>query len=107
MPEATIVRKALVYLTQGHRLLVFSHPFHPEAGLQVPGGTIEEGEDPADAARRELTEETGLGGFALQGLLGQADYAWQARIDRRFVFHATIAVPVAKTWRHFEANGRP
>lgn len=100
------VRKVLIYLTQGRRLLVFSHPFHPDAGLQVPGGTIEAGEDLREAATRELAEETGLAGFELGDLLGQADYSWRfanaARIDRRYFFHATIVGSVPETWRHYE-----
>ena len=33
---------------------------HPTAGLQIPSGTVEIGEMPEDAVRRELHEETGL-----------------------------------------------
>jgi hypothetical protein len=36
--------KVIAYITQGKRLLVFRHTQAPEAGIQVPGGTIEEPE---------------------------------------------------------------
>lgn len=38
-------------------LLVFRHP---DAGIQLPAGTIEPGEDPPAAVVREVEEETGL-----------------------------------------------
>jgi 8-oxo-dGTP pyrophosphatase MutT (NUDIX family) len=56
------VAKSFVYLTRGRGdLLVLAHPDHPEAGLQVPAGTIKKGETPEQAAARELVEETGIG----------------------------------------------
>ena len=45
----TLKQKALVYITWGDKLLVFSHPDFPEAGIQVPAGTIEPGEEPGAA----------------------------------------------------------
>ncbi|MBA2247495.1 MAG: NUDIX domain-containing protein, partial [Chloroflexia bacterium] len=64
----TIKRKAFAYITSGptsgptsgHRLLVFSHPLSPEAGIQVPAGTIDDGETPEEAVLREASQETGL-----------------------------------------------
>ena len=44
--------KVLAYVTRGDELLVFRHRDFPAAGLQVPAGAIEEGEDPQDAALR-------------------------------------------------------
>ncbi|MDQ7957204.1 MAG: NUDIX domain-containing protein [Pseudomonadota bacterium] len=40
------------------RLLVFDHP--GDGGTQLPKGTIEPGEHPEDAVRRELLEESGI-----------------------------------------------
>lgn len=55
-------RKAFAYitsLTTRNRLLVFSHPLSPEAGVQVPAGTMGDQESPEDAVLREAREETG------------------------------------------------
>lgn len=54
--------KALVYVTRGvDKLLVLEHSEEsPDAGVQVPAGGVEPGEDPARTAERELLEETGL-----------------------------------------------
>jgi 8-oxo-dGTP pyrophosphatase MutT (NUDIX family) len=41
----------------GHELLVFRHP---DAGIQLPAGSVEPGEAFAAAALREVEEETGL-----------------------------------------------
>jgi 8-oxo-dGTP pyrophosphatase MutT (NUDIX family) len=45
---------------------------HPHAGIQLPAGTMEEGETPEGAARREAAEETGLTGLELRRYLGDA-----------------------------------
>ena len=52
-------------------LLVFRHP---SAGVQLPAGSVELGEDPAAAALREVTEETGLTNIALNAFLGVRIY---------------------------------
>lgn len=54
--------KALIYLTRdAAELLVLEHTTeYTEAGVQVPAGGVEPGEQPAQTALRELAEETGL-----------------------------------------------
>ncbi len=54
-----VVHKACACLVDAHnRLLVFLHPV--DGGLQLPKGTVEPGESPQDAVRRELLEESGI-----------------------------------------------
>jgi ADP-ribose pyrophosphatase YjhB (NUDIX family) len=55
---------------EGDRLLVFEHLDFPEAGIQVPGGSVEPGERPKDAVLREVKEETGISNLKLVGKLG-------------------------------------
>jgi 8-oxo-dGTP pyrophosphatase MutT (NUDIX family) len=52
---------------QGRELLVFTHP---DAGIQVPAGTMEAGETPEIAVLREVSEETGLTAVRLVAYLG-------------------------------------
>lgn len=51
-------RVVLVHRTTG-RLLLQLHGWPHEPHWATPGGGVEDGETPRDAARRELTEETG------------------------------------------------
>lgn len=45
--------------------------YHPHAGIQLPAGTVEEGESAVVAAQREAREETGLTNLVWGGLLGE------------------------------------
>ncbi|WP_226577616.1 NUDIX hydrolase [Halobacillus litoralis] len=57
------VKKAYGYVVRYQsgepQVLVFRHPIK-EAGIQIPKGTVQAGEDPYDAVVREIKEETGL-----------------------------------------------
>lgn len=101
-----IKRKAFAYITYQQKLLVFSHPYEPEAGIQVPGGTIEEDESPEQAVLREAFEETGLTGLVLDGFLGEQerDMADSGReeIHHRYFYHLRYQGKPQVVWQHAE-----
>ncbi len=104
--------KVYAYITHANRLLVFRHVDFLEAGIQVPGGTLREGEATADGALREAQEETGLTKLTLGACLGETD--WVSR-DRDVTYHRTYYHLVcgdtpAERWRHDEmdpSDGNP
>lgn len=103
-----IKRKAFAYITHGERLLVFRHVEVPEAGIQVPAGTMRDGEDPAAAVLREAWEETGLAGLVLAGFLGEerrdrSDVGLD-EIHHRFFYHLRCSTTPPETWRHAEED---
>lgn len=51
----------------GSELLIFEHPY---AGMQIPAGTVELGEEPEDAVLRKAREETGLKKLSVVKKLG-------------------------------------
>ena len=101
------VKKVLAYITKGDELLVFRHRDFPEAGLQVPAGTIEIGERPRDAVLREVCEESGLTEVRVVCLLGQYLHNAapnRAEVHDRYVYHLEPTYPVSSTWLHYEAH---
>jgi 8-oxo-dGTP pyrophosphatase MutT (NUDIX family) len=105
------VRKVLAYVTrerEGMReLLVFAHRDYPEAGLQVPAGTVKEGEEIEVALLREVGEETGLAAWRVVRKLGVYDY-WNdsvGRCDERHVFHLTVTEDAPDCWEWVETDG--
>ena len=113
MPKA-ITNKVIAYITQGDKLLVFNHPLHPEAGIQVPAGTIKRGESPDKAVIREAREETGLHQLEIRSFLGVREQDWSlyglAEVHRRHFFHIECREETPSTWRHYEndpSDGSP
>ncbi len=111
-------RKAFAYITSlttsqttsltanGIRLLVFTHPRSPNPGIQVPAGTMRDGESPDDAVLREAREETGLTRLTLVGLLRRqlfdARPFGRDEIHDRWFFHLTCDEQTPARWRHGE-----
>ncbi len=102
MPD--IRRQAFAYITHGGRLLVFRHVDFPEAGIQVPAGTLEEGESPEEAALREAREETGLESLEVRAFLGQRDFAWKDLVFHRWFYHLACTSTPPERWHHDERH---
>jgi 8-oxo-dGTP diphosphatase len=104
----TLKHKVFAYITHGDRLLVFRHPLTPEAGIQVPAGTVEEGEAWEAAVLREAAEETGLPDLVLVGFLGEqirnlADFG-RDEVHHRHFYHLRCAGDPPATWTHYETD---
>ena len=105
-----VQRKVLAYITHAGRLLVFRQPESPEAGIQVPGGTVEADEDPAIAVLREAREETGVEDLTVAAFLGKTIRAFpnttpgypSGVVFHRFIYHLRCLGTPPATWRHFE-----
>jgi ADP-ribose pyrophosphatase YjhB (NUDIX family) len=101
-------RKVIAYITRGEKLLVFRHPHHPEAGIQIPAGTVNFDESLEDAVVREAQEETGLSRFEIHAFLGVQDQdltAWgKEEIHRRYFYHLIYDGQAPDTWQHYEID---
>ena len=68
------IHKVTAFITrerpEGRQILLFQHP---QAGVQIPAGTVDEGEDWQTAVIREATEETGLTQLTIHRYLGQIE----------------------------------
>lgn len=96
--------KVLAYITRersGRReVLVFDHRDFPEAGAQVPAGTVEPGEPVEQALWREIEEEAGLkpGQLRLAGKLAEhVEAEWD---NLRHVFHLEAVDTLPDAWTH-------
>jgi GrpB-like predicted nucleotidyltransferase (UPF0157 family)/8-oxo-dGTP pyrophosphatase MutT (NUDIX family) len=109
--DAEPVEKVIAYITRGSRLLVFSQPDFPEAGIQAPGGSVELRESLPQAVLREAQEETGLDGLEVLRFLGTNFYfSPDGRILRRNYFHLTTSKAPPEQWEHwedFQKGGEP
>jgi len=90
-----VIQKAYGYITRLHngkpQVLVFHHLI-PEAGIQIPKGTVRKDEGPEEAVMREMGEETGMSGLQLRKLV--AVDLWKADdgvLHERFFYELTVS----------------
>jgi 8-oxo-dGTP diphosphatase len=106
-------RKVLGYITKGEQpnweILVFEHKDNSAAGLQVPGGTIEDDELVSDALFREIEEETGINRdeLVLKGQVNKTRYYPENKdiVYERHIFHLSYEGPLRTEWEHRVVGG--
>ncbi len=103
----------------GYKILSIKRGRPPFVGMWAnPGGNIDEGEQPIDAAVRELEEETGLVlDPSKLKYVGMLDKPWRDPRNKNCVSHAFVAVlddyPIVKAsddatdciWNDVDSNG--
>jgi 8-oxo-dGTP pyrophosphatase MutT (NUDIX family) len=103
--------KVVAYITReterGTELLVFRHPRHIKTPIQVPQGTVEDGESVIDGLWRELEEETGRANFVLISQLAKVPFHadWRDEWQERNVFHLSAPADTPDEWTHVVTNG--
>lgn len=108
-PPRRHVRKVVGYVVRGQRLLVFTHDdvALEVAGVQVPAGTIEEGESAVEAVVREVREETGLDTVVVRDLGSEQYDVWPSKSEvheRHFFQLRTVETGALTHWQAGEAD---
>jgi 8-oxo-dGTP pyrophosphatase MutT (NUDIX family) len=100
------VEKVLAYITRerigGLELLVFDHQEFPEAGVQIPAGSVERNEEVTAAVLREIFEESGLKFENSGSYYGRYEWLCESRneLHLRNVFHFVADQSLPEEWLH-------
>lgn len=100
------VEKVVAYVIRNQgsfrEILVFEHLDHPDAGIQVPAGTVQENEAVEAALLREVKEEAGLEFTKPNKYLGKFEYFRKDRneLHLRNVFIIEPQEKLANEWIH-------
>ncbi|WP_249872667.1 NUDIX hydrolase [Oceanobacillus saliphilus] len=102
------IKKAYGYVTRKKngktQVLVFQHPI-PEAGIQIPKGTVNDQEDTYNAVIREIEEETGLKNFVVENLIVEDNWKNDdGAIHNRFFYRINVS-DAPDEWNYQPAGG--
>ncbi|MFP7478600.1 NUDIX hydrolase [Terribacillus saccharophilus] len=101
-----MVEKVLAYILSSrnstYQMLVHEHKDIPEAGLQIPGGTVDQGEDLAAALHREILEESGLLDLPSGELVASAPFLHPDKQEHqlRHFYLIQTRQQLPDTWEH-------
>lgn len=89
------IKKVYGYVTRikndKTQVLVFQHSI-PEAGIQIPKGTVNDEEDTYNAVIREVEEETGLTNFRVENLIAEDNWKNDdGAIHNRFFYKINVS----------------
>jgi len=86
------------------QVLVFKHAI-PEAGIQIPKGTVNEDENAYQAVIREMVEETGLRNFKMERLIAEDNWKNDdGALHHRF-FYKINGLNAPEKWDHQPTGG--
>lgn len=96
-------RRVVAYITrdtdQRRELLVFEQAGDPEAGVQVPAGRLDPGEELEAALLREIAEESGLTDVRITRYLPGFEDHYANRYENHG-FHVVVAEETPDEWEH-------
>ena len=101
-----LTRKVSTYIVRENNkgydeLLVFSLKDHPEVPVQIPGGTVEVGEDLISALKREIYEESGLTKYEIIKKLGETVYYNDLKNKfKRHFYLIRVPKTTSDNWKH-------
>lgn len=101
-----MVEKVLAYIisirNNTHQMLVHEHKDISEAGLQVPGGTVDLKEDLVTALQREIYEESGLRDLPASELIASAPFFHpdKQELQLRHFYLIQTKQQLPNTWDH-------
>ena len=101
------IKKVSAYIVRQSKenydeLLVFSHKNHPDVPIQIPGGTVDNGEGLKEALKRKVYEETGLKNFEIIKKVGESTYfkLYLGKEVNRHYFLIRVSSDIENSWEH-------